>query len=259
MKINQLKAAFSVIIASLLWVNSSGIERNDSIFFSDMSKCEPQSAISRIADKTHWQAVDYETQNFKGVMLMTTPETSAAELTLKLKVKGWYSVYLGLYRIYPEDAIRVKLSGDTTTSLVKADKNYDVLEELYWKTADLTGQDIVFKQPSLHPASCYIAFVKLIPLNDVEVENYKKENFRKDTKKLIALNDGHGVFYSKKPTSEEELIEDIEPYRNSDFGKLFWCIGAGGDNFTFVNDLGRLYGEGLEAFQEQAIETYTNL
>ena len=56
------------------------------------------------------------------------------------------------------------------------------------------------------------------------------------------MNDGFSDFYRFRPTTAEEIWEWLEPYRNTDFKTLFWCIGAGGDVLTYPSKIGNLIG-----------------
>jgi hypothetical protein len=250
-----LKLLFSFLFLCFFYLNAfSQLNQKDfknrkgTILISDLSKCTPASAITKETTKNTWRTADYELENFKGTMLTALVETTAPLVSLPLNVKGWYAVYLGLYRLYPNDGIRVKLTNDEATTLVQADKAYDYFEEVFWKYADLTNQEIIFQQPELRIGSSYICFVKLVPLNNDEVKKIQSYRENKENKNLIALNDGHGVFYNKRPYSIDGVIEDIEPYRNTDFGKLYWCVGSGGDVFTFPSKNGKIYGQGAVAF-----------
>ena len=141
------------------------------IYLTDLGQCQPQLALSADRRKYHWQVVPYETEGFCGNMLIAGPETEAPPITLPLGVSGWHSIYIGLWSNWTVDLARVKLSGDS--SFIKINREIDEgkfgdnysLDERYWKTADLTGQDLVFGQQSAgisQPA--YIAYAKLVPL-----------------------------------------------------------------------------------------------
>ena len=231
------------------------------IIFNDMSQCEPKSAISDKQNLYNWRAVDFETidslaqYNIKGKMLMADPENNAPDITLKLNQKGWYSIFVGLFRIYPDDGIRLKLTNDKATVFVKADNAYEYIDEVFWKNAELTGQNLIIKKPFNNQGTAYIAYVKLVPLDNKEIEQIKKDAENNSNKRLIALNDGHGIFYSKKPESEEAILEDVEPYKNTDFDKLYWCVGAGGDVFTYPTSLGKVYGDNMESYPRDGDRT----
>ena len=225
------------------------------IYITDLGLCQPQLALSSEKRKYHWQVVPYETGSFDGNMLIAGPETEAPPVTLPLGVSGWHSIYLGLWSNWTDGLARVKLSGDI--SFVKINRETDEgkfadnysLDERYWKTADLSGQDLVFGQQSAgisQPA--YIAYAKLVPLDDDEVARLLVDRGEGSNKRLICMNDGFSDFGRFRPTSREEIWEWLEPYRNTDFRKMFWCPGAGGDVLTYPSAIGSLTGSKTKDF-----------
>lgn len=225
------------------------------IYVTDLGLCEPRLALSTERRKYHWQVVPFEAEAFCGNMLIAGPETEAPEVTLPLNVKGWHRIYLGLWSNWTTDLARVRLTGDS--SFVKVNReaeggmfadNYS-LDERYWKTADLTGQGIVFGQQSAglsQPA--YIAYVKLVPLEDDQVASIENDRADSDNKRLICMNDGFSDFGRFRPTSREEIWEYLEPFRDTDFQKMFWCPGAGGDVLTYPSAIGSLTGSKTSDF-----------
>ena len=81
--------------------------------------------------------------------------------------------------------VLARLSGDTTPTMLTAqaghpDRGHDLqIVDLYWRSADLTGQQLVLGQPQWQTAPVdavgawrseivRIAYVKLVPLTDAE-------------------------------------------------------------------------------------------
>jgi hypothetical protein len=71
---------------------------------------------------------------------------------------------------------------------------------------------------------------------------------RSDSGRLIAFNDA-GFCFQKGACSVQDIQEEIEPYRDTDFGKVFWQIWMG-DTSQYLAKVGALFGEGLEDFGE---------
>ena len=222
---------------------------HEPIYLTDLGLSQPQLALSTDRRKYHWQVVPYETEEFSGQMLIAGPETEAPPVTVPLGVAGWHRIYLGLWSNWTEELVRVRLSGDRAFVKVNREReqgsfadNYS-LDERYWKTADLTGQDLVLGQQTAgmtQPA--YIAYVKLEPLDEGEVAELLADRDDVSNRRLICMNDGFSDFGRFRPTSREEIWEFLEPYRDSDFRKMFWCPGAGGDVLTYPSDIGSLTG-----------------
>ena len=225
------------------------------IYVTDLGRCEPQIALSTERRKYHWQVVPFETEQFCGNMLIAGPETEAPAVTLPLNVSGWHRIYLGLWSNWTTDLARVRLTGDR--SFVKVNReaaggtfadNYS-LDERYWKTADLTGQGLVFGQQSAglsQPA--YIAYVKLVPVDAEQVAMIEADRAESGNRRLICMNDGFSDFGRFRPTTREEIWEWLEPYRDTDFQKMFWCPGAGGDVLTYPSAIGSLTGSKTRDF-----------
>ena len=92
-----------------------------------------------------------------------------------------------------------------------------------------------------------LAYVRLAPLSPEEVAAVLADRERTDTRRLIAVDDNFS-FYCDRRTTLAEIQEEIEPYRNTDVGRLFWCAGAGGDVVSYPTRVGRVIGDGQEDF-----------
>ena len=67
------------------WANVS-----KAIILSDMSQCEPASALSPHMKKGHWKIIPYELKNgTSGKIIWASPDTGAPVMKLPLNVKGW--------------------------------------------------------------------------------------------------------------------------------------------------------------------------
>jgi len=193
----------------------TGAPRPDTIILSDLSRCEPAGRLTRSFEAGRWQLIEYETKDgTKGFMVSAVPEENCSELTLPLGVTGPHRIYLGTHdtkshyegsssygrlevklssdagfrRVDPEDDTRVE---DGMTKLPGESEAGDkMITEAYWKTADLTGQSLTFRQPLYHynrPEHAQLAnltWVRLDPLDDEEIARWKQEQPREDTRKL---------------------------------------------------------------------------
>ena len=228
-------------------------------YVADLEWCRPSGALSRESEPRHWRMYDYEVAGFDGVMLIAGPETEAPEVTYPLEVDGWHAVSIGFLSTTHNlgsgvHDLLVRLSGDDTFSmldLIRADafENQQQLEETYWKTADLTGQQIVFGQlarrrgPGDGPGvvECgpvRIAYIKLVPLTDYEVEELQRDRADRSKRRLYAHNDAFTFRNLYRPTTAEEIRRQVEPYRGTDFSRIYWEIGNG-DSLFYPSELGR--------------------
>lgn len=246
------------------------------IIRSDMSQCLPVKNYSRTFEKDRWHVVDYETENgIKGIMASARPDQSCGELTLPLEVTGVYKIYLGIFftkshfrgsssygqmevkltkdkgyrRVGPEDETRDE---DGSDKFGGEDVNiHKSITEAYWKTEDLTGQSISFRQmpyPYNRPEHAQIAnisYVRLEPLSENEILNWQKLQPTKETKKLALIfctgqYTGHtrGT-YTFKPTSKQWFNDEMEPFINSDF-KILIFEALRGSSCVYNTKIGSL-------------------
>lgn len=212
-------------------------ETREIVIVSDMSRCRPADALSRVPKKHHWELIEYEADGVAGVMLGATSLKDAPDVTLPLGVAGWYEIHLGFWNphhAYDGDfGVKLKLSDEEIFRVI-VDKNprlawpgWFELKEVYYRSADLTGQDLVIAQKFKGKAlKAYVAYIKLVPLSKPEVARIKADRQREDTRCLYALNDGNGLFY-KGYTTRQELLEEVGLYKDSDVKAVLFSVASG--------------------------------
>ena len=227
---------------------------NEPVYITDLSAVEPADAVGPVPEFHRWRAMAYTAGDLSGLMLLAGPETAAPDVTLDLNASGWHSVSLGLmpppgYEGAPLKVL-ARLSGDTTPTMLTAqaghpDRGHDLrIVDLYWRSADLTGQQLVLGQPQWQTAPVdavgawrseivRIAYVKLVPLTDAETAEALAERQRGDTRQLFAHQDAHGPHYLWRLTDAEGIRREIEPYRHTDFSRMYWEAGEGDISYYF--------------------------
>ncbi len=244
------------------------------IVISDMSVCKPAKNLSRTFEKNKWQLVEYETvEGIKGFMASAYPDQTCGELTLPLNAKGVYKIYLGIYESkshYKGDSkygrFEVKLTDDQGYRRVGPEwqtvdedgsdkfgghevKIYKAITDAYWKTADLTGQSLTFRQLNYpynrreHGTIANLTYVKLEPLS--EKEKLKWQQFRQtDETHRLALIFCTGQFtghtrgtYTFRPTSKDWFKDEFEPYRHTDI-KIFIFEALRGNSCVYKTSIG---------------------
>ena len=236
------------------------MNHSKAVYISDLSQCMPTAALSPTHVKYHWQTIPYEAEDISGVMLFAGPESETPPVPLPVEASGWHAVFVGINTNMcgPREAIlKVRLSGEQAYCQVEREgtgpnRRVDPLtiDERFWKYADLTGQDIVFAQEVLGgPTPAFVAYVKLVPLSDAEVADIQSDRADQDNKRLIFMNDSFGDYKTLPGHDPRQSIWDwLEPYRDTDFKTLFWCIGCGGDVLTYPSKVGGQVGKGLTSF-----------
>ena len=235
---------------------------NTEILLTDMGQCLPAAALSTTRKLLHWQLLPYETADFSGRLISAGFMTEAPEVRLPVGHSGWHAIYLGLWIVGKTDTGwgRTTMGSGTTGSLKirLADDPCFVhfrreapdrgnLEEMFWKVAELKGQDIVVsKQQEGFTGDASLAYVRLVPLDTTQVERLQADRNDHGPKCLIATNDAFGVFFRNRISSREGIWEQVEPYRNTDFKMIWWEIVSG--MFGGWRDEGKLYADGVEDF-----------
>ncbi|MGQ9599677.1 MAG: family 10 glycosylhydrolase [Anaerolineae bacterium] len=235
------------------------------IIISDMSACKPAEGISREWHQNAWRLIDYETYSgIKGTMVYAHPDLGAPELELPLNVNGPYQIYLGIHypksrfgTVYegysPYGNLDVKLTDDlgfthvaaeqapmeppnSTEPVSKLGKGKNAatsIQETYWKTADLTGQSLIFR-PVGPPFNCpkwqgiaNLSYVRLVPLTPEDEKRWQQLQPREDTRRVAYLycaghlsghiDTGPGDFH---PTSLDWFKDELAPIVNTDIGLL---------------------------------------
>ena len=240
------------------------------IYLTDMEKCQPSSAVSREPRRFAWNSVQYKTKQFSGMLLFAGEETEAPVVTYTLNVEGWHDVYIGMFngasRPYLSQRLPVKLTSDPgfseLTLPTPSDQPWGVptddldrglrIHDVFFKTADLTDQDIIFEHPRqlVVPDSqeygnrcetVWIMYVKLVPLSDSDVETLVADRCRPDTKRLFAYNDSWCVAWGRHaPAGAEVVHSHLEPYRHSDFSRIYFD-GVHADLCSYFTKVGRMW------------------
>ncbi|MDE2901480.1 MAG: family 10 glycosylhydrolase [Chloroflexota bacterium] len=243
------------------------------IYRTDLDLCTPASALSPDPRRRAWRTLPYSTDAFNGVMLLAGPETAAPTITYPLNAKGWHAVSIGVHPFWSEGEgrqveVQLKLNGPGPFTVLAIPRvpfgnHSEVLHEMFWDVADLTGRDLVIGQPSagslngnefgtLLGQPTRIAYVKLVPLTAVEVRAVAADRAHAETRRLFAHQDAHGPHSAWRLTSADEIRREVEPYRHTDFSRLYWECGSG-DLMNYLTAIGRTpTHDGLEDFPRQS-------
>lgn len=241
------------------------------IYLTDMQRCRPRNLLSRVPRQRHWRLLAYETDDLTGVMLMAGAETAAPEVGLPLGVEGWHAISIGVMPVQSAEEgngleIQLRLSDEDVPTLITlpiSSTDPPSLVEMFWKTADLTGRELVISQvivqvaPGVSPGAmrcqpARVAYVKLLPLEEKEAVLLNSDRKRHDTRRLFAHQDANGPNGLWRLRTTREIQREIEPYRNTDFSRLYWEVGRGdlmfahteiGREATFdgLSDFGRVF------------------
>ena len=240
------------------------------IYLTQMDRCQPQSALTLEEKRFAWRLIDYETERFEGKLLFVGEETQAPDVSYPLETLGWHDVYVGMFntawRPYQDQHVRAKLSDDGAFSDLFLPKPTALpwgvpeddtargprIQEVYFKTAALRGQSLTFQQPCqlVVPEDqefgnvcekVWIAYIKLVPLSQEEIRALQADREQTETKRLFAYNDSWGVAWGRSsPATAEYVQSHLEPYRHTDFKRIYWD-GVHGDVCNYFTKIGRTW------------------
>jgi hypothetical protein len=223
------------------------------IYLADMRQCLPAEALGPLPRRRHWRLLPYETEKFKGFMLVAGQNTAAPEIRIPLPPKGWHAISFGIRSFGGgEDTTRlqVRLNTDDTFSLITHnDTEQNRIDDYFWKIADLEGAEIVLRQFQLqsvpeNPDSAgnaangvWLAYVKLVPLTEAQIREFQAEKHNELHRRLFAHHDAWSYTFAFRPTTEADIRRELEPFRDTDFSRIYWEGGAG-DRMNYPTKLG---------------------
>ena len=237
---------------------------DDEVWLMDLPSRIDTDAISRDGRPDTWIAVDYEIDRGKGVMLFARGNSQAPRLSLPLGVSGWHEIRLGIYYgmgpgHVDDRVLGVKLSGDASLNRIGRESYFtkdgsypakdfgffDIAETL-WKCADLTGQDLVIGHPprgEMAELESNLTYVRLVPMTDADVQQWKEEQPTGKTKRLMASYDA-GSMRQWGVSSAEDFLAEFAPMRDSDFDIVTYGMARGSSTLypSKVGDLIQLRG-----------------
>jgi hypothetical protein len=244
------------------------------IIRADMSQCTPAENHSRTFEANKWHLVEFETSNkIKGYMASARADQRCGELTLPLNIKGYYKIFVGIFFTKSHyrgsssyGQLEVKLTDDAGFRRVGPEHEtkdedgrskfgdedvniHKAITEAYWKTANLSGQSLTFRQmpyPYNRPEHARIAnltYVRLEPITESEKSEWNALQPSEDTRKLALIYctgnfTGHtrGT-YTFHPTDKKWFEDEFTPFVNSDF-KIFIFEALRGNSCVFNTKIG---------------------
>lgn len=262
-------------------------DTSQTIYLTDLDRCQPAAALSRKPRRGHWRLLDFETDRCRGAMLVAGHNTAAPEVRYAFGRPGWYGIWFGLrsYAGIDQTHLEVRLTRDPAFCRVihqPAPRSVKV-DEYFWKCADLTRQELHLRQfvrqvvpdnaSSVGNASkaAWLVYIKLVPLRDEEVRAIEEERRGGRHRRLFAHHDAWSYTYEFRPTRVEDIRREIEPFRDTDFARLYWECGAGDRMYypskrglTAVDDWiedpyrqgDRLAAETWQAWRKQGIDPF---
>ena len=241
----------------------------DVVILDDFARCFPHSAIAGASQKGKWWLRPYTTERRQGKMLCVEerdterPESCLAPaLTYPIALEGVFDIWVGTYRpLLQGGGVDIKLTADKFYFPVNpnedgvkewppaADKT-GRLVECFYKTADLTGQNIHLRQPrgtyqSLWWGLCnaHVAYIKLVRRDPAEVEAEAGRRAALERRGVIMDHDGFSYVWDYGVYDIDCIMQQVEGYQFGNVDAVNWCIGGSlGTNFPHPMTTGRITG-----------------
>lgn len=178
--------------------------------------------IGKEITDTAWQAVEYETEKYNGVMLVAPQGSSPGDITIPLGLTGWYKIYLGLITIKDPMYTHVKLDSDLAYSGIKpkAEKHlwvpYEMAHEVYWKSAKLSGDSFHMRHPnSFNNEMSAVMWIRCVEMTQEEIEELTNRKNNKPEFGIHAHVDTD-FFSHDGITSPDEALAILQWLENTD-------------------------------------------
>jgi hypothetical protein len=231
-------------------------------WITDLSRCSPGDALTPEPRSKRWQVVPYEARyrqrEVSGKMLLAGPETMPPRVRCPLEARGWHAIYIGMKSFlgYGDvNAARFRLKQDpcdwllsqtigmqtgSQTVTARADWIRYQIQDCFWRCADVTGETIEIAQNNAGLVEpCAIAYIRLVPLTGDELAQLRQRQGAKGSGRLICMNDAFTFMYERRPTTREEIWEEIYSFRQTDYAAVYWC-SARADNCLYPTKVGTI-------------------
>ncbi len=239
----------------------------DVVILKDFVNCYPRSAIKAESVKGKWWLRSYRTESGSAGEMLCVEERDmddpasciAPELKYHLNLEGTYDIWVATYRPIFGGGIDIKLTRDETyapidpweeeiTQWPPRDDQIGRIVELFWKTADLTDQNIYLRQPhgtygSLWWGLCnaHLAYIKLVRRSPEDVEREAAAKAKLEHKGVVIDRDGFSYVWMWGEKNTDCILQQVENFQYGNVEALNWCIGGSlGMNFPHPMTSGRV-------------------
>jgi hypothetical protein len=243
----------------------------DTVVLRDFARCFPKSACATTSVKGKWWSRAYTTASGQQGRLLCVeqrdkeaPETCLVPaLTYPLRLTGTYDLWVCTYRPPYGGGVDVKLTGDKVYATIDpwqvelrqwpppADR-VGRLVEVFWKTAEVTGQNLLLRQPhgtfqSLWWGLCnaHVAYLKLVRRDPATVAREEAERVALPRKSVIVDRDGMSFVWMWGTEDVDCILQQVEQFRYGNVEALNWCQGT-----TFATNFPHPMSTGFRGYME---------
>lgn len=208
----------------------------------------------RTAAQLGWQTASYKFRGTNNESVAVENGPDAAPLTLPLKLKGWFAIYVGYFtgtESFKASVHKDEKQIDFEGGQIQPGKEYgsQLLGERFVMAAKMNGKELVIAPTAGKKAR--IAYVKLKSLTDAEAELYLSQNEGADGKRVVYNNDGFSDFFEGYYQNADDLKQSaVNRYDGKDVEELDWGLLT-----TFTLNYASQYAgvpfEGSEQYEHQ--------
>lgn len=196
------------------------------------------AVVSSVTGRT----IPYRVNGVDGHMLQLI-EMGTTPVRLPCPIRGPHRIHLGFRGA---SAIRLRFVGDSFFRWVETSIRWDADsadgEEVYWRTADLTGQDLEFlPQPLVRRSDLrqsQIAYVRFEPTTTAE-----RAPRLPATRTAGAVIDGHEMLGTHAPQTKDDVCGMLAPLLDSDFRRLAFGCSCTTMRMTYLTQVGHWLGQ----------------
>jgi len=241
----------------------------DTVVLDGFANCSPSSAIRQESVEGKWWLRDYRTADGRTRTMLCVEERDrdapasciAPELTYDVNLEGVYDIWVGTYRDVGFGGIDIKLSNDRVympinpcddgvTAWPQPADQVGRLAECFYKTADLTGQDIHLRQPHGTYGTfwwgwckAHVAYLKLVRRDPESVKQEAARRAKLDRKQVMNDRDGFSYVWQWGEENLDCILQQVEELRHGGCDVFNWCIGSSlNTNFPHPMTTGRIGG-----------------
>lgn len=248
----------------------------EEVIFSELKEIiNEKDRISQDYSPEKWKAFEYSTGKCSGHMLVTPEDCYPEEISFDMNLKGIYNIYLCLPKLRSDNYIDIKLSGDLCYTGISASNHTpanwtteEFLEEVYWKTADLTNEKIIFKKPkSSWLFTTGIAWVRCTPADSVPAmpENRCMQMHIDGDLPAMEINSSYEEYLMKLCPMKDSNVDfvsfefsfEIDSFDKANRGHLLhmdkkWDEG----NYNYIPKKDEIYKKAVEYAKKNNISIY---
>ena len=243
------------------------LQPGDELLLTDLSRIQPQGAISDRSVQGQWWRRRFETEAGEAGQLLCIVERNtehpeacvAPALRIPLGLRGTFEIWVLIPRTYRGAGVDVQLTGDGSWQELSSmmvsrypggsRHKRDCLVETYWATREVDDRDLIVRQPhGTHRSfpfgfcQAYFAGVRLIKLSDEEAARRKRAMADPAIRRVVVNNDGHGIFWQWGQDDVREYYRWVDSLAGQSVHHLELCIIAGGA-FNYFTTVGETFGD----------------